>query len=162
MHEDERSKPGAWIPAGWIPIYDEKSDSRPCNCFHCASARKMRMFHQCFIEFFDKWEEKTANPGLLTYADGESRMTQIFVGGMLGDQQEGDKYTTEPCVCHRCQAPRHAYLDMEHFMTKTMKMNRKKVENACMGCVVWDADGRNVRPGPGAIIYSLFRLFAFF
>jgi len=68
------------------------------------------MFHQCFIEFFDKWEEKTAIPQLLTYADGESRMTQIFVGGMLGDQQEGDKYTTEPCVCHRCQAPRHAYL----------------------------------------------------
>ena len=73
----------------------------------------MRMFHQCFIEFFDKWEEKTAIPQLLTYADGDSRMTQIFVGGMLGDQQEGDKYTTEPCVCHRCQAPRHAYLDMD-------------------------------------------------
>ena len=62
LQEDERWKPGAWIPVGWIPIYDEKRDSRPCNSFHCASARKMRMFHQCFIEFFDKWEEKTAIP----------------------------------------------------------------------------------------------------
>ena len=34
LHEDERSKPGAWIFVGWIPIYDENHDSRPWPGFH--------------------------------------------------------------------------------------------------------------------------------
>ena len=115
LHEDERSKPGAWIPVRWIPIYNEKYDSRPRTGFHSASARKMRLYHQCWIEFLDNWAAKTAQAEVLPFADGVSRSVKIFVAGLLGDQQEGDKYTGENCVCHRCKAPRNSYLLTDHY-----------------------------------------------
>ena len=82
----------------------------------------------------------------------------------MGDQQEGDKYTGEPCLCHRCFAPRKRYLDTdEDFEVKTMRKVRQRVEYAAAGCfmkgskrqsiVKWDPDGRNVRPGPGIIAF---------
>ena len=82
----------------------------------------------------------------------------------MGDQQEGDKYTGEPCLCHRCFAPRKRYLDTdEEFEVKTMRKVRQKVEFAAAGMfmkgnnrtriVKWDPDGRNVRPGPGIITF---------
>jgi hypothetical protein len=78
----------------------------------------------------------------------------------MGDQQEGDKYTGEPCMCHRCFAPRKRYLDTDQeFEVKTMRKVRQRVEIAAAGGVMkgsnrqrivkWDPDGRNVRPGPG-------------
>ena len=91
---------------------------------------------------------KTAQAELLPFADGVSRMTQIFVGSLLGDQQEGDKYTGGNCVCHRCNAPRNSNLQTDLFETKSMIMNRTKIEKAVKEIVVWDADGQNVRPGP--------------
>ena len=80
----------------------------------------------------------------------------------MGNQQEGDKYTGEPCVCHRCFAPRKRYLDTADFEAKTMRKVRQRVEIAAAGgyltgrhsstrVVKWDPDGRNVRPGPGII-----------
>ena len=85
----------------------------------------------------------------------------------MGDQQEGDKYTGEPCVCHRCFAPRKRYLETADFEVKTMRKVRQRVEIAAAGgymkgnrgtrIVTWDPDGRNVRPGPGiiAIMYIM-------
>jgi hypothetical protein len=79
----------------------------------------------------------------------------------MGDQQEGDKYTGEPCMCHRCYAPRSHYLDAAEYEVKTMRKVRQRVEIAAAGgflkgsgskrVVKWDLDGRNVRPGPGII-----------
>jgi hypothetical protein len=162
LHEDERTKPRNWIPVGWIPVYDESRDKRPGQGFDSTSARKFRLYHQCWIEFLDKWAERTKDAILLPWADGVTRLTRIFVGGVLGDQQEGDKYTGEPCVCHRCYAPRKRYLDTADFEAKTMRKVRQKVEIAAAGgyltgrhsstrIVKWDPDGRNVRPGPGII-----------
>ena len=79
----------------------------------------------------------------------------------MGDQQEGDKYTWEPCVCHRCFAPRDQYLSTADFEVKTMRKVCQRVEIAAAGgymkgskgkrIVRWDADGRNVTAGPGII-----------
>ena len=103
----------------------------------------------------------------MPWADGVSRMTRFFVGGFLGDQQEGDKYTGEPCACHLCQAPRDSYLSTDYFPYKTMKFTRNKVQLAAEGAflkinnqkakwiVRWDSDGRNVRAGPGIGIISI-------
>ena len=167
LHEDERSKPSAWIPVGWIPVYNETRDLRPGSGYDSSSARKVRLFHQCWIEFLDKWEEKTKESQLVPWADGVSRMTRFFVGWFLGGQQEGDKYTGEPCACHRCQAPRDSYLSTDYFSSKTMKFTRNKVQLAAEGAffkinnqkakwiVRWDPDGRNVRAGPGIAIISI-------
>ena len=162
LHEDERMKPRNWIPVGWIPVYDESRDKRPGQGFDSTSARKIRLYHQCWIEFLDKWAERTKDAILLPWADGVTRSTRLFIGGVLGDQQEGDKYTGEPCVCHRCFAPRKRYLDTADFESKTMRKVRQRVEIAAAGgylkgrrnstrVVKWDADGRNVRAGPGII-----------
>ena len=77
----------------------------------------------------------------------------------MGDQQEGDKYTGEPCMCHRCFAPRTHYLDTADNEVKTMRKVRQRVEIAAAGgylkgsgrVVKWDQDGRNVRTGLGII-----------
>ena len=80
----------------------------------------------------------------------------------MGDQEESDKYTGEPCICHRCYAPRDKYLDTAEYEVKTMRKVHWRVEIAAAGgymkgthggkwIVRWDADGRNVRPGPGTV-----------
>ncbi len=149
-------------------MYDESRDKRPAQGFDSTSARKFRLYHQCWIEFLDKWAQRTKDAILLPWADRANRLTRLFIGGVLGNQQEGDKYTGEPCVCHRCLAPRKRYLDSEtaDFEAKTMRKVRQRVELAAAGgylkgrhnstrVVKWDPDGRklarNVRPGPGII-----------
>jgi hypothetical protein len=77
----------------------------------------------------------------------------------MGDQQEGDKYTGEPCVCHRCFAPRNQFLETADFEVKTMRKVRAQVEFAAAGGHLkggkgkrcWDPDGRNVTAGPDII-----------
>jgi hypothetical protein len=161
LHEDERLKPRNWVPVGWLPVYDESRDKRPKTGFDSTSARKVRLYHACWIEFLDQWAERTRNAILIAWADGQSRWTRLFIGGVLGDQQEGDKYTGEPCVCHRCFSPRDKYLDTADFEVKTMRKVRQRVEFAAGGghlkgvrgktVVRWDPDGRNVRAGTGII-----------
>ena len=114
------------------------------------------------IQFLDKWAERTKDAILLPWADGVTRSNRLFIGGVLVDQQEGDKYTGEPCVCHCYFAPRKRYLKTGDFEAKTMRKVRQRVEIAAAGgylkgsrnskrVVKWDPDGRNVRPGPGII-----------
>ena len=114
----------------------------------------------CWIEFLDGWAERTRDAMILAWADGVQRSSRIFLGGLLGDQQEGDKFTGEPVVCHRCFAARKDYLVPDaHAQTKSSKRMRLRVEAAAAGAnlkgvrdkwvVRWDSDGRNVRPGPG-------------
>jgi hypothetical protein len=69
----------------------------------------------------------------------------------MGDQQGGDKYTGEPCLCHHCFAPRKRYLDTDQdFGVKTMYKVRQRVELESVGgsmkgnnrqrIVKWDPD----------------------
>jgi len=127
----------------------------------------MRLFHQCWIEFLDKWKGKTKDAQVLPWADGVSRMSSFFVAGPLGDQQEGDKYIAEPCTRHHCEAPRNSYLRTDHSPSKPMKIIRNKVQLAPEGeflpgtnktakwIVRWDPDGRNLRSGPGNSFYFI-------
>jgi hypothetical protein len=165
LHEDDRNKPRNWVPVGWIPLYDDSRDKRPGHWqgFDSTSARKIRLCHQCWIEFPDGWAERTKDAMLLPLADGVTRYTRLFIGGVMGDQQERDKYTGESCLCHRCFAPRSKYRDTSDFEVKALRKVRKRVEIAaagrymkgiCVGqrIVRWDPDGRNVRAGPGIIV----------
>ena len=147
---------------GWIPVYDECRDKRPATGFNSTfDSTKYRLYHACWIEFLDKWAERTKDPILIPWADGKTRWTRLFIGGVLGDQQEGDKFTGEPCVCHRCFSPRDQFLSTADFEVKTMRKVRQRVEIAAAGgymksvkdkrVVRWDPDGRNVRAGPGII-----------
>ena len=127
-------KPRNWIPVGWIPCYDESRDKRRKTGFESTSARKIRLYHQCWLEFLDGWAKRTKDAMLLPWADGVTRSTRLFIGGVMGDQQEGDKYTGEPCLCHRCYAPRKRYLDTDaDFEVKTMRKVRQRVEFAAAG-----------------------------
>ena len=64
------------VPVGWIPVYNEKrATSRPGSGFRSSSA----LYHQCWIEFLDKWAEKASNAEMLPWAVGESRWTQFFL-----------------------------------------------------------------------------------
>ena len=155
------------MPVGWLPIYDDSRDTRPDRGFDSSTARKVRLYHACWIEFLDGWADRTKEAILIAWADGQSRWTRFFIGGVMGDQQESDKYTGEPCVCHRCFAPRDRYLDTADFEVKTMRKVRQRVEIAAAGgflkgvnrqrIVKWDADGRNVRAGPGIILIIAFK-----
>ena len=62
LHEDERLKPRNWVPVGWIPVYDENRDTPPDKGFDSTSARKYRLYHACWIEFLDRWAERTKDP----------------------------------------------------------------------------------------------------
>ncbi len=161
LYEEERTKPNNWIPVGWLPVYEEKRDLRPGQGYESTPARKIRLYHQCWIEFLDGWADRTKDAIFLPWADGFTRLTRLFICGVMGDQQEGDKYTGEPCMCHRCFAPRSHYLATADNEVKTMRKVRQRVEIAAAGgfmkgsgskrVVKWDSDGRNVRPGPGII-----------
>ena len=134
LHEEERSKPCAWIPVGWLPVYDESRDTRPCYGLEGSRARKMQLYHQAWTEFLDKWAEKTKHAVPLFWADGECRMIRFFQGGGLGDQQEGDEYSTEPCTCHRCKVPSHnTFLQTNDFQMKRMDLHRKKFNKSQKG-----------------------------
>jgi hypothetical protein len=54
----------------------------------------MRLFHRCWIEFLDGWAERTRDAMILTWADGVQRSSRIFLGGLLGDQQEPARRVT--------------------------------------------------------------------
>ncbi len=64
LHEDERCKPAAWVPVGWLPNYidDRAKGLRPTKGYESISARKMRLFHRCWIEFLDGWLKGLAMP----------------------------------------------------------------------------------------------------
>ncbi len=143
-------KPRNWIPVGWIPCYNDSRDNRPGKGFESKSARKIRVYHQCWIEFLDGWAERTKDAMILSWADGVTRSTRLFIGGVMGDQEEGDKYTGEQCLCHRCLAPRKRYLDTDQdFEVKTMRKVRQRVELAAAGGARWTCARRLARPHTG-------------
>ena len=100
LYEDKRSKPSAWLPVAWFPVYYEERDERPGKGYESASARKHRLYHRCWVEFLDRWAEWIKESEVLPWAVGESRKTRFFLGGVLGNQKEGDRYTWKSCVCH--------------------------------------------------------------
>ena len=87
-------------------------------------------------------QEKVVGPGTLVV---RASFSLVPFGG-LGELNSA-------YVCHCCQAQKNAHFLTNHFNSETMNTNRTKVEIAANCIVQWagDADGRNVRAGPGAI-----------
>ena len=81
MHEDERCKPAAWIPVGWLPNYiDARTKGlRPNRGYESISARKVQLFHRCWIEFLDGWAERTRDAMILAWANGVQRSSRFFL-----------------------------------------------------------------------------------
>jgi hypothetical protein len=51
LHEDERMKSRNWKPVAWLPVYDESRDTRPRTGFDSTSARNIRLYHACGLNF---------------------------------------------------------------------------------------------------------------
>ena len=67
----------------------------------------------------------------------------FFFGCLLGDQQEGDKYTAEPVVCHRCSSASTDFLNPHApAHPKTMKCMRLNVEAAASGAHLKGSRGK--------------------
>ena len=84
---------------------------------------KMRLYHQCWIEFLDKWAEKTSNPEMLLWANGESRWTQFFLLDCWGISKKQTNTQWKFVICHRCKAPRNSYL---HTQSSFIAIGRRQ------------------------------------
>ena len=88
LHESERRKPKNWVPIAWLPIYDDaKSSKRPTQGYQSASARNMRLYHDCWRHILGRWKEKTETARKVVYAGEICHLTRSFIGGLLRDQQ---------------------------------------------------------------------------
>ena len=114
-------KPTNSVPVGWLPVYNESRDQRPAKGYETTSATKIRLH---WTEFFERWAEQTKYAVPTPWAEGVTRMPRLFIGGVMGDRQEGDKYTGKPCPCHghRCFAPRDKHLHTAESEVKTLRI----------------------------------------
>ncbi len=100
--------------------------------------KKIWFYHhrqsRCWIELLEGWAElsKDTSDGTALHArnSGNSHWPEWW---RLLNQQEGDKYTGEPCICHRFFAPCCNYLDTTECELKTMREVRWRVKIAERG-----------------------------
>ena len=103
LHEEERSKPSSWIPVGWIPHYDrDLAPKRPLDGFDSHPVRQNEIFHACFRALLSEFSDCEPEAEVLPWGDGNNRVTVFRLGGIIGDQQEADRATSQGAVCHRC------------------------------------------------------------
>lgn len=104
LHEDERSKPTSWIPVGWMPHYDPtRAPDRPTNRgFESHPTRQNEIFHACFRALLSEFSDCEPEAEVIPWGDGINRVTVFRLGGIIGDQQEADRATSQGAVCHRC------------------------------------------------------------
>ena len=104
LHEDERSKPTSWIPVGWMPHYDPtRAPDRPTNRgFESHPTRQNEIFHACFRALLSEFSDCEPEAEVIPWGDGINRVTVFRLGGIIGDQQEADRATSQGTVCHRC------------------------------------------------------------
>lgn len=89
LHENERQKPQNWIPIGWMPNFDDDraSATRPGKGYESCTARKARLFHDCFRHLLSNWDHDTTSAQSIVWGDQVRRQTRFFLGGLMGDQQ---------------------------------------------------------------------------
>ena len=103
LHEDERSKPAHWIPVGWIPHYDpELAVGRKYQGIEGHQCRQNEIFHACFRALLTEFSDCEREAEVIPWGDGINRLTVFRLGGIIGDQQEADRATSQGAVCHRC------------------------------------------------------------
>ncbi len=102
LHEDERSKPSSWIPVGWIPHYEPDFAKRPKGGCESHPTRQNEIFHACFRALLSEFSDCKPEAEVIPWGDGLNRVTVFRLGGIIGDQQEADRATSQGTVCHRC------------------------------------------------------------
>ena len=101
-------------------IFWQKKIGRKKIGHNSSSARKMQLYHQWWLEFPDKWAEKTISAEVLPWADGESRMSQTYFNWIVGWSARISQIHRWK-LSHSCKAPRNRYLPTDHFDCKTVK-----------------------------------------
>ena len=162
LHEDERSKPSAWVPVGWIPIYDpDLATGRSTRGLDSNPVRQLQIFHTCYRALLAEYVACQDHVVEVAWADGQNRLSFFCLGGIIGDQQEADRATCQGAVCHRCSVKRGNFLSTIRAPARHTPEIRRKVEEEAAGknspggrpVVEWDADTKNSRPGPNCKFY---------
>ena len=87
---------------GWIPHYDrDLSPERPDQGFDSHPVRQNEIFHACFRALLSEFSDCEPEAEVLPWGDGINRVTVFRLGGIIGDQQEADRATSQGAVCHR-------------------------------------------------------------
>jgi hypothetical protein len=135
VHENLREKPSTWIPVAYFPNYDDsKSKLTKKRGAESIPARRIRLYQDCWRVFLAEWNRQSESAEELLWADGVRRLTRMFLGGIMGDQQEADKYTCEPCACHRCHVKRSDFIDTTHASElKITRRRRREIMDAAAG-----------------------------
>ena len=104
LHEDERSKPSSWIPVGWIPHFDPAlaPDCPSKAGFESHPTRQNEVFHACFRALLSEFSDCEPEAEVIPWGDGTNRVTVFRLGGIIGDQQEANRATSQGAACHRC------------------------------------------------------------
>ena len=164
LHEELRCKPAAWVPVGWIPKLDKDLCTRPKTGFEALPSRTMDLFHQCFRLILA--EIYVQGPLNITWPDGISRNSAIYLGGIIGDQQEADRVNCQFGVCHRCHVHSDDFLETTFAPPRTTSAMKKAVLDAAAGehsngraVVTFDANG-NRHAGPKVKGYDRVRKIA--
>ena len=97
---------------GWIPHYDPAlAPERPSkDGFESHPTRQNEIFHACFRALLSEFSDCEPEAEVIPWGDGINRVTVFRLGGpgIIGDQQEADRATSQGAVCHRCVI--HEYL----------------------------------------------------
>ena len=96
--EDFRAMPTSWYPVAWLPIIDESISLRPGQGYDSDAARNMRVHHECWRHFLQKFVE-TTEARVINYGDGKARQTRHSIGAVLGDQQVHLSYSLYIAYC---------------------------------------------------------------
>ena len=89
---------------GWMPHYDPtRAPDRPTNKgFESHPSRQNEIFHACFRALLSEFSDCEPEAEVIPWGDGINRVTVFRLGGIIGDQQEADRATSQGSVCHRC------------------------------------------------------------
>jgi len=74
------------VSCGLLPIIDESVSLRPGQGYDSDAARNLRVHHECWRHFLQKFVEIT-EARVINYGDCKARLTRHSVGAVLGDQQ---------------------------------------------------------------------------
>ena len=100
--ESERSKPSAWIPFAWLPIYDSRlAPKRPDHKgYHSHPARRIRLEHQALAHGLADWDARTQS-AFHWYGGGSVlRQSKLHLAAVVVDHQQLDKFAGCCKLCH--------------------------------------------------------------
>ncbi len=101
LHEDKQSKPSSWKPVGWIPHYKPDFDKRPKEGSESHKTRKNENFHACFRALHSEFSDLKPEAEVILWGDGMNCVKVFRLGGIIGDQQEVYRATSQGTMCHR-------------------------------------------------------------